>query len=895
MRSLRAWFVRFGNLFSKKRSEREIADEIESHLQFHIEDGLRNGLAPGQARRQASIRLGGVEAAKEAWRDRRGIPFLETLWKDIVYAFRMMGRNKGWTAVAVLSLALGIGANTAIFSVFESMMLGKLPVIDPDELVAFRWAGDNNVARSMIAYGYSTPDPILGQSAASFTADVGEEFRAASRTLDAVFAFAPAGSVRVGIDGEQEVAESQYVSGEYYRALKLSAVQGRLIELNDDMETAEPVAVVSEEYWRNRFGADTEFIGETIAINEVLFTIVGIAPAGIGDLQRTGRPTPDISIPLAMEPQLTGGRSRLRNRGAWWLHIMARMKPGFTTVQVRDELAPVLDRVARSQATASQNDVRIPSLLVVPGSHGVYDLPSNVVTALAILAGVFAIVLVIVCVNVANLMLSRDETRARETAVRAAIGASRARLVRQFLTESTVLVTLGAFGALGLAHAGLVLAPIDGIESRILGWSVLGFVGIVTLSIGVLLGTVSAIGASCGGPGSPTRLIQRRLGQSRSFAGKSLVAAQVALSLVLLIVAGLFLRTLENLQSVPTGFNPDNLVLLSTPVRGVEASSRRNLLERLDNLPGVQSVTASSDALFGTGQVRYSIDLDPNDPETIVDVATFWVGAGFLETQQIPLRRGRTFSASDEQAGPAVAIVNEAFIREFLAGFDQEPIGYRLAVFGSAIEIVGVSGDAKYGSLRDEAPAMLYIVDPEQSFRLTRYLIRTEAAPDLLIPAIGNAARDVSRDLGTPRITTQRDMIAQMYNSERLFALSSSLFGGLGLLISMIGLFGLLSYTVTRRTREIGIRMALGARKGTVVASILRESLVLVSVGVVLGLGAAAAVTRYIESLLFGLGPNDSTTIAGAVILMLAVSGAAAYLPARRASRVDPMVALRDE
>jgi predicted permease len=886
--------VRLVRSFTNRRHDADFDLEIQSHLQMQIDDEVLNGVDPEEARRRARVRMGGINAVKEARHDRSGIPAVEILAKDVVYALRTLVRNKGWTTVTVLSLALGIGANTALFSVFQSVAIDELDVTAPEQLVAFRWGGPNTTASTMYGVGYTAPDPVLGTTQVPLTMPLYREFRDTSRTLDTVFAFAPT-QIEVAVLDEEESVEAQYVSGTYYPGLGIGPVLGRLIGPADDALTASPVAVISEPYWRTRFGADPNIIGRTLQINDTPVVVIGVAPGETGDLQRVGKPTRSISIPLELEPRIRRGQSLVQNDSAWWLQVMGRMDAGTSIAAVQTELAPALEGLLRRQTEDA--NARIPELIVVSGARGTLDPTATETTALAIMAGVFGIVLVIVCVNVVNLLLSRNETRQREIAVRSAIGASRSRLIRQFLTEGMVLTGIGAVAAVGVAHLGLALTPVDLVRSRVLDPGVLSFVAGLTLIIGTSLGIVSAIGSS-----RPARALDLSRGHdaanpSSGWTGRSLVVCQVALSMTLVIGAGLFLRTLDNLRSEATGFNPDNLAVLwlGGQARDTNNDTRSRIYERIATLPGVESVSGASDALFGSGQVQYGFRLDADDPASTVSVPTFWVGSQFLEVQQIALRSGRGFTAADERSASPVAVVTEAFVREFFDPRGVGPIGYRMPVPGADAEIVGVTADVKYGNLRESARPMVYIVDAAQTSRLRRVLIRTSIPPEQVMGSILEAAQTVSPDATGMAIESQRQEIMRTYRNERLYAVASSVFGGLALAVSMVGLFGLLSFAVARRTREIGIRMALGAQKTAVLRSVLLESLALVSGGVALGLAGAFALTRYIESLLYDLRPNDPATLSAATGIMLAVGILAAFLPARRAAGVDPMVALRHD
>jgi predicted permease len=916
MRNLRALLFRFRDLFRKAKRERDIAEEVESDLQFEIEDNIRSGMTPEQARRAALSRFGSLDSVKEASRDRRGIPLIETIAKDVRYSLRTLGLNKGWTAVAVLSLALGIGVNTALFSVVNSVLLQTLPVRNPNELVSLRWFGDTNMSIGRSGYGYLAPDPQLGGAEArsreaTFSYGLFQQFRNQSQALAELFAFANTGQLNFFANGQAELASGQVVSGNFFRELGITAVRGRMIEPSDDAASADPVAVISYQYWQRRFAMDPAVIGSTVTLNTAPFTIVGIAPPEFGSATRAGTAAREVSIPLDMEPRIQRNQPRLNQAANWWLMVMGRLKPDVRQEQLQAVLEGVYDRTVREEwkaAVASlpaerraspqikQHEDRIARLRVVGASRGVYDNVPQELSMLRLLVGIAGMVLLLVCVNLANLLLSRGARRQKEIAVRLAIGAGRPRVIRQLLTESLVLACIGGTMGLLLAYWCRTFLPVwMGFRPVFLDLTVIAFAAAVTVLVGVVFGLLPAFRA--------TRIdvVARVQGteqfSSRTRLGKSLLIAQVAISLVLLIGAGLFLRTLRNLRGLDVGFNTNNLVLFGVNPAANQYDAARTAalfdqtLERLSAVPGVRSVALSSTALLtgDNSQARFGVE---GLSEPVLSYVLS-VGPNYFDTIGIPLRIGRQFTSQDNQTATRVAVINETFGRTFFP--DVNPIGKHLDVPNSIqIEIVGVVADARFATLRDNPPPTVYM--PHLQRPTSRYFaVRTAGDAADTIPAIRDAMRSIDSNLPLQFISTQAESIDRLLTQERTFAVSSGLFAVLALVISMIGLFGLMSYTVARRTKEIGIRMALGARGNIVLRSVMRETLTLVVAGVLIGLGATFALSRLIANQLFGLAPHDATTIGVATLLMVLVAFLAGYLPARRASRVDPMVALRYE
>jgi predicted permease len=838
--------------------------------------------------------------------------------KDLRHAVRMLMRAKGWTAVVLLSLALGIGANAAIFSAVNGLLIKQIPAQDPGSLVRLRWSGQNDMVNSSSDYGFSkTSDGQRTRTTFSFP--MYQQLVADNKTMSDLFACAPYGRVNVIVDGQADLATAFISTGNYYRLLGVSARLGRTLVPEDDQPSAAPAAVISSKYWHSRFATDPGVIGKTIRVNDVLVTVVGVLPPEFTGVQQPVAELPEVGLPLSLEAQLnTFGQARSGQATYWWLQIMGRLKPGATAAQVQGNLEGVFQSTARAGLDAymkglseterttvrNRNRTGVPRLRVDSGERGIYDVNTTEIRSATILSVVVALVLLIVCANVANLLLSRAATRQKELSVRLTLGATRMRLIRQLLTESLLLAAIG--GALGIlvGHWVKQLLPGPPGTEPLLNWRVLLFVAGVTGLTGVLFGIAPALRATGKNVGDALKQTSRSVVGSRSLLGKSLLVAQVGLSLVLLVGAGLFLRTLHNLRQVDVGFNPQNLLLFRVQPGLNRYDEKRTvalynqLLERLAAVPGVRAVALTNPALLSGSVNSTSIYVRGRTYAATRDaggeIYRLVVSPNFFEVMEIPILSGRSLTPQDSETAPKVAVINEAAARKFFP--NENPIGQR---FGSSPEttgdneIVGVLRDARYDSVRGEVPPTMYV--PYRQARTVSAVmeVRTAGSPASVTGAVREAVRQVDSNLPLVDVSTQLEQVERRFQQERLFAQAYALFGGLAMLLAAIGLFGVMSYSVSRRTNEIGIRMALGAQRGDVLALVMRESMILVVCGVVLGVAVALGAGRFVETLLFGLAPTDALTIGAAIVVMLIVSSLAGFLPARRAARVDPMVALR--
>jgi predicted permease len=845
--------------------------------------------------------------------------------KDLRHAVRMLLHAKGWTAVVVVSLALGIGANTALFSAINGLLLTRVPVKDPDGLVRFRFFGRNDMVTSSSGYGFLNKTPDGQDVRASFSYPMYQQFVIDNRTMTDLFACAPFGRVSVVVDGQAEIATAFVSTGNYYRVLGVSARLGRTILPEDDTTTAPPVAVISSKYWHSRFGTDPAVVGKTVRINNVLVTIVGVISPEFTGVQQPVAEAPDVSVPLALDSQLSTatGPPRLTQPTYWWLQVMGRLKPGATPAQVQGNLEGVFQSTARAgldsymksltekeRATAvNRTRTQVPRLRVEPGNRGVYDVNTNDLRAVTILSVVVGLVLLIVCANVANLLLSRATARQRELSVRLSLGATRSRLIRQLLTESLLLASMG--GALGIVvgYWGKQLLPGAPGQMTSLDWRVLAFVLVITGVTGIIFGIAPALRGTGVNVNAALKETSRSVMGSRSRLGKSLLIVQVAVSLMLLVGAGLFLRTLHNLRHVDVGFNPQNLLLFRVSPQLNRYDDKRtialyrDMMARLGSIAGVRGVAMSSPALL-SGSVNstsiyvqgrvYAVGSLRSDGNSINRLV---ISPNFFDLMGIPVIMGRGFTDHDSESAPKVVVINEAAARTYFP--NENPIGQR---FGSSLEttgqleIVGVLRDAKYDSVRDAAPPTMYVPFLQNAARgFGMFEVRTAGNPTGVVGGVRDTIRQIDPNLPVMDVSTQIEQVEKRFLQEKVFAQAYSLFGALALLLASVGLFGLMSYNVSRRTNEIGIRMALGAQREDVQGLIMRESMILVAVGVVIGLALAITGSRFVATLLYGLAPTDLLTMGLAIVVMVAVSALAGYLPARRASNVDPMIALRYE
>jgi len=901
---MRELWRRLGYLWNRSRFERDLDEE----LRFHA-DRLEEAHGSRDAARR---KFGNATILKDASREMWGWTSLERLLKDVRYAFRQLAANPGFAAVAILSLALGIGANTAIFTLIDHVMLRLLPVSHPEELM---------VIRDLRSY------PQF------------EQVRDRNQVFSAVIGTHYMPEMEVKIEGGPTGrAAGEMVSGNYFPVLGVGAAIGRTILPEDDRAAESgPVAVISNGYWKRVFGGSPDVLGKKIQVRSgrsdmgtsgldvydngrrgsydgAVLTIVGVAASDFYGV--TAGRSVDIWMPITMQPAVMPGRPFLAQPNAVWVNILARRKPGVSEDAARASMVVVWRQILTDAegaliTEARKREIASRVLLVESGEKGFGKVRRDFSQPLLVLMTVVGLVLLIACLNIANLQLARATARRREIGVRLSLGAGRPRLIRQLLTESLVLALAGGAAGVMVAFAGarLLIAMLATIEGSItipfeMDFRTLGFTAAVSVATGILFGLAPALRATRISL-AETMKDAGRGATSNGRTGKVLVAAQIAVSLLLLIGASLFLRTLFNLKARDVGYNPDGLVLLrvdpvSAGYRGDEVGRRMQLLlDRVRALPGVREATFSENGLFsGSESQELMYNIEGFTPHADEDRRAYFdqVGPQYFTHVGIPILLGRDMNERDLPGAPRVAVINETMANFYFPGVN--PIGKHFSPDKQIrLEIVGVVRDVQDHGLRDKPVRRFYVsyFQPIDGITTANFEIRPLGNAASLMAALRNTVQSLDRNLAISSINLERDLMDADVVPERLIATLSSFFGALAVLLAAIGLYGVMSYSVARRTNEIGIRMALGAGRPRVILMILREVAVLLAAGGIAGTAAAFASTRFIKGFLFGLAPIDLISFLAAAALLAAVAGIAGYLPARRASKIDPMIALRYE
>jgi predicted permease len=896
----------------RDRLEEEMEAELACHLDALSADLVRAGHSPDEAVRRARIALGSATMHKEGMRASLGLRWGDELGADLRYGIRILRKSPGFTAVAAFSLALAIGSNTTIFSAAKSLLYDRLNVPHAEQLRMLYWQdAGHGAVHSMWGEFDSTADG--GSKCSSFSFPVYRELRAHNTAMQELFAYQGDG-MNATIRGTARRVRAEMVSGNYYSGLEVRPQLGRPIQPSDEATFGTgTVAVISEGIWERDFGRSPSVLGQTITLNQAVMTIVGVNPRGFTGADDS-QTSPDVFVPLSMQPVLhpMGKKSLLEDPGTWWLKVMGRARPGVNDSQAQAVLSSQLEAAVRGTMTVKPGET-IPRLEIADASRGNQISDSDFKKPAFVLMTLTGMVLLLACANIANLMLARGAQRQREMSVRLALGAGRARILRQLLTESMLLAAMGGLGGLLLGYVGrnsiprLLARAWEASELNVhLDWRVFGFTAAVTIATGLLFGLAPAsLAARTEVSSSLKETAQTTTRRRRGLGGKSIVVFQIALSTLLVVGAGLFLRTLMALRSVDAGFRTDHLILFSINppatryAAGKAVQLHTRLAEDFAAIPGVEAVTAASVAYIGNSMSNEIILLpgekfDENKQQA-EDVNV--VGNSFFATMGIPIIAGRAFGSEDTAASPKVAIINQSLARKRFAGVS--PIGKEFKTGDDAADwfrIVGICADSRYSNLRDDPPPQFFMLYRQQSEvgGLT-YAIRTRFEAGALAPALRQVVEKVDRDLPIVDIRTQREQIDSTMQTERIFASLTAGFGLLALALACVGIYGIMAYSVANRRNEIGIRMALGAQPGQVRGMILRESSWLTGAGIVVGVGAALLLTRLVKSMLYGIQPYDPLTMAGGVLILMAVALASSWIPARRAARVQPMEALRHE
>ena len=918
-------------VLGRRQPDSDLRDELAFHLEHEVQKNIASGMPPEEARRQALIAFGGVQQTRERVSEVRWMHFAEVLFQDARFAARLLRKTPLFTTIVVLTLAVGIGLNSAIFSLIDAIMFRSLPVSHPEELVLLKWHAHRRPdLDAQWGYGYCTRDNAENnKSNCSLSLPWFKAVREA-KVFSGVTGFAGIGDLTLSGNGPATILGSgQFVSGDFFATLGIKAGAGRLLLPEDDSPQAVPAVVLNYAYWQSTFGGSSSAVGRTVRINNQPFTIVGVAEKDFEGFVPGSRP--QIWLPLAARARLVQGWTpEFEGTGAWWLAIVGRIRPGIPATQAQAALNLLFRNETENGGKPLFKPADDPWIELAPAQQALGQR-AQAAQPLFVLMAAVALVLLIACANIGGLLLARAASRTREIAVRLTLGAKRSRLISQLLMESLMLSLAG--GALGIligrwgSRAWLVLshAPKSRWFTAQLDGRVLAFTFAVSVGTAILFGMAPILRSlrvdltpalKSGSAGMDSQSRHRWFSM-----GNALVVAQVMLAIIAMVSAGLLVRTLRNLKNVELGFDPTNvLVFAMNPGQaGYKATQLdglyRDLQERFAGLPGVQAVTYSAAALLANAES--GIDIHPPDTpdKTKADVEILPVGPNFFQVMRLPLKLGRDFQSpdfaiqaaraallpgkeADPKSPPLPVIVNEMFAKRFLAG--RNPLGQHIEEplpeeagkqRGPGWLIVGVSGNAKYYDLRTDIAPTMYM----PSVGSAAFSIRTSGDPKQLVGAIREIITRRDSNLAIYQVATESEQIDQQVSTENLLAQLSTFFAVLAVVLACAGIYGLLSYEVTRRTREIGIRMAVGAQRNHVLGMVIRQGLILTLAGTVAGCVASLAASRLLESLLYGVKHGDPVTLIAVSALLLFVSVFACLIPARRATKVDPLVALRYE
>ncbi|HKW32144.1 MAG TPA: ABC transporter permease [Candidatus Acidoferrum sp.] len=892
------------NLFHRSRMEKDTEEELRSHVQNRADDLERRGLTRPEAERRARIEFGTHEKFKEECREARGGNIIQVLLQDSRYAVRILGRTPLITAVALLSLGLGIGANTAIFSLIDTVMLRLLPVRQPEELV--------QILRS---------DPSRpGSATSSFTNPLWEQVRDHQDPFAGTFAWSDS-QFNLAQGGAVRYVNGVYTSGGFFNTLGIRAAAGRLFSDSDDQRGCPATAVLSYGFWQEHFGGEQSAIGSTLPLNNHTFQIIGVSASGFYGVD--GGSKFDVAVPVCASSFFDGKESRLDHRSWWWLNIMGRIKPGLSTEQAKARLAVLAPQVFAAAVPQDwdingQQRFRKRTLVAVPAATGTSYMRRQFSQPLYILMSVVGLVLLIACANIASLMVARSAARQKELAVRKALGASRWRLIRQLLTECLLLSSAGALLGVLFARWGtaLLVRYISTANNKIfldlsLNWRILSFTAAVAVLTGLLFGTLPALRStrvsltSAMKGGSQSEGSERR---GRLRPGKWIVASQVALSLVLLVTSGLFLHSFFKLVTLDLGFDRRDVLLVNANLKSAEIppAQQNTVFDEIEislgSIPGVVAVGRSVRTPVSNFEWNQHVQADSPDAPKGEDALVFFnfISSGYFPVLRTPLLEGRNFNGGDTGGSARVVIVNQTLARRFFPR--SSALGQYIRIDdspnkrGPAIQIVGVVRNSTYESLREESYSQAFFPASQipEATDAENFELRAERSPSALISSVQDVVLQMNKGISLDF----HSLAAQVDDSlvqDRLLATLSTFFGGLALLLAMIGLYGALSYLVTMRRSEFGVRMALGAKPASILSLVMKDVAVVLGGGLTAGAFASLFIVQFLQKMLFGLTGHDPITMVAAIGLLSVAAFLAAYLPARRAMRVDPMVALRYE
>ncbi|MBV9678260.1 MAG: ABC transporter permease [Acidobacteriaceae bacterium] len=913
-----AWLSKLWNTFRMTRLQSELDEELRHHLELRTRDLQKSGMPGTAARTEAASRFGNFTFEKEKTREMDIFTSLETIGKDLRYALRQLARNPVFAAVAVLSLALGIGANTALFSIFNAVLLRSLPVRNPDELVIL-----TNPDASGAGIGSSSGERAL------LTYAEYEQLRDRSATMAGLCASDSSlnhWTLRIA-GGSQEEATGRLVSESYFSVLGVEPFIGRVFTQADVASVgSDPYAVISYDYWQRRFGGKANVLGMPIQLYSAALTVIGVAAPNFHG--ETVGENPDIWAPMMMEPLVKPGRDWIHEDlsksidKVMWLHVFGRLKPGMTVMKAQAEMNILFKNILeegypRTLSADDRKELLDQRIKIRSARNGAFGKRNEFSQQLLVLLVVAGLVLLIACANVANLLLARATARYKEVGIRLSLGAARGRLLRQFITESLLLAGLGGVTGIVLALVaarGLLLLLSETEQplqlSNAFDWRVLLFTFSMTLLTGILFGLAPAFRNTRVDVSQSLKESGRSVTDTgmRMTVAKCLVAVQVALSLLLVAGAGLFLRTLWNLESVAVGYAKENLLAIRVDAvtAGYKDAQRPTLYnevaDRLRALPGVRSVAYSENGLFGGTESADPVDVEGyiHKNKDNMNARFDQIGPGYFSAIGVPLLLGREINVRDTAGALRVCVINEAFAKRFFAG--RNPIGKHVAdTYGGSrltMEVVGVAKDVKDHRLRGDVPPRFYVpvaqgdggIAPNVYFE-----VRTTGDANRALNSLRRSILQVNANLQILMARTVDSLIDSQNRLPRLIAQLCSIFGAIALVLAATGLYGVLSYSIARRTNEIGIRMALGADKGSVIGMVLRETSIMIVLGMAAGIGATFGLTRLIANRLYGLSAMDPLTICAALGILGAVALAASYIPALRAARVSPVAALRHE